>query len=207
MGSFAHYLSLLLGLRTASRRALFMNVALLVVFGVLVPRFRGYDFFDPVMICAYASLSILLAGPAAAQIFSDRPHDLAGVFRRIAAAVAYGEIMSVGALIAGIVTVNQSHWHGSIVFPDSEVLFSGLALGVSGSLAIAAAAGWITLRFSVGFAHGAMRIVFLVLLGLFFFWSRWLPDVAAWGAVVCLAAALALIAGLRRAVKNPGPAV
>jgi hypothetical protein len=180
---------------TGRFRTVLIHVALIAVFGVFLPWQKGLDFLDPVITTAYACLSVLFAAPAAAQAFAaGRAGSLKAVLTRIAVAAAYGECMAVAMLAAGVVTVSITH--GRLLLPVLNILARGSALGVSASLALASVAAWITLRFSAGVARAAMRAIFLLLLAAFFFWSRWLPDVAGAGAligfVVTAIAALAL---------------
>jgi hypothetical protein len=47
-------------------------------------------------------------------------------------------------------------------------------------------AAWITIQFSSRMAMVALRILFLLLFGLFFLRSWWLPTIAGWGALAAL---------------------
>jgi hypothetical protein len=47
-----------------------------------------------------------------------------------------------------------------------------------------------------------MRVLFLLLLLAFFYYSRWLPDVAGRGALIALAVSVVLMAILNRAFKK-----
>jgi hypothetical protein len=189
--------------RAGGYRVILLHVALVAVFGVLLPWWYGLQFLDPVTLAAYTCLGVLFAAPAAAQAFvrPERPSWMEAM-ARVAAAVAYGECMAVAFLSAGLVTVYATHWHGLMLAPDVVTLATAGALGLTGSLALAAGAAWITLRFSAGVARGALRVVFLSLLFLFFFRSRWLPDVAGIGAVVCLAVAVLMLIALRTEVTR-----
>jgi hypothetical protein len=188
---------------TGRVRIVLIHVGLIAVFGVFLPWQKGLDFLDPVITTAYACLSVLFAAPAAAQAFAaGRAGSLKTVLTRILVAVAYGECMAVAMLAAGVVTVSVTH--GRLLLPVLNILARGTALGVSASLALASVAAWITLRFSAGVARAAMRAIFLLLLGAFFFWSRWLQDVAGAGALIgFLVTAIAALA-LRRLGERTG---
>ena len=83
-----------------------LYVALIAVFGVLLPWTKGLDFLDPVMTSAYACLGVLFAGPATAEAFAEkRPDSLKAALRRVAKAVIYGEALALAMLIAGVATV------------------------------------------------------------------------------------------------------
>ncbi len=178
-----------------------LYVALIAVFGVLLPWTKGLDFLDPVMTAAYACLGVLFAGPAAAEAFAEkRPDSLNAALRRVAKAVIYGEGLAVVMLIAGVATVSISRGR-RLRLPELDVLGEAGLLGFLGSSALALIAGWITLRFSYGAARRALRFVFLAMLVAFYFWSRWLPDAALRGAALAAVIAGVMIFMLRRQVE------
>lgn len=184
-------------------RVILIHAALVAVFGVFLPWMKGVQFLDPVMIAAYACLGVVFAAPAAAQTFArKRPDSMTAAVARLLAAVLYGECMASAILLAGFVTVYSSHSREEIPPPDLGTLALASVLGVTASLALAAASAWITLRFSRIAARHALRVVFLLLLVLFFYRSRWLPDVAATGALVSLALAGVFIFALRGLLRS-----
>jgi hypothetical protein len=89
-----------------------------------------------------------------------------------------------------------------LLAPDFVSLAEAAALGISGSLALAAIAAVVGLLLPKGAARMVLRIIFLGLLVLFFFRSRWLPDVELTGTAFCLAVAVAAIAALRRLIVS-----
>jgi hypothetical protein len=179
------------------RRAILIHLALIGVFGILLPWWKGVDFLDAVMLSAYACLGILFAAPAAAEAFAQsQPKSLNEALARIAMAVIYAEFMTVAILGCGLITVYlKAHF---FLAPDLEALAMSAVLGVAASVAMAAIAGWMTLRFSSGVARVALRIIFLGLLLLFFSRSRWLPDVAGIGVLLSLAVAAGAVVAIRR---------
>ncbi len=184
-------------------RVILIHAALVAVFGVFLPWTKGVQFLDPVIIAAYACLGVLFAAPAAAQVFArERPHSMITAMARILMAVLYGECMASAILLAGFITVYSTHPRGSIPAPDLHTLAAASLLGATASLALAAASAWITLRLSARAARHALRLVFLLLLVLFFYRSRWLPDVAGTGALVCLALAAIFIFALRGPLRS-----
>ena len=184
-------------------RVVAIHAALIAAFGVFLPWMRGLAFLDPVMLAAYACLGVLFAAPSAAQAFAgERPVSLTNALARIAAAVLYGELMTVAILAAAFVTLHVAYPQPGTIGLDVVGLAQMAALGISASLAMASVAGWITLRFSPGSARMAMRLIFLALLLLFFFRSRWLPDVLASGTLISLAVAAAAILALRGLIYN-----
>jgi hypothetical protein len=175
-------------------------LALLGVFGVLVPGVKGLEFLDPVILIAYACLGTVFAGPAAVQLFDQVPKSVREAFGRVAAAVAFGEAMVVLLLAMGLATVRLLH-RG--IFPfDALTLLAGFALGAALSLAMASMAAWIRMTYSASVARSALRATFVVLLVGFVFRSRFLPDVAWMGAGGGLAMAAVFLALLARRVRT-----
>jgi hypothetical protein len=176
-------------------------IALIAVFGVLVPWTKGLDFLDPAMTAAYACLGVLFAGPAAAEAFAEkRPDSLKGALLRVGKAMMYGEILTVAMMIAGVATVSVSRGR-RLRLPELDVLGEAGLLGLMASMALALIAGWVTLRFSHGAARRTLRFVFLAMLVAYYLWSRWLPDAALRGAVLAAVIAGVMIFMLRRQVE------
>jgi hypothetical protein len=186
---------------TFGLRFFLIHVAVVAVFGVALPWFRGIEFLDPVMLGAYACLGILFAAPAAAQACAaEPPSSIMAAMARIAIAVAYGEAMAIIILLAGLLTVYLTG--PRVLFaPDLETLVKAGALGITASIALGAVAAWITLQFSARVARGTLRVVFLGLLWLFFSYARWLPDIAERAAIVCLAIAAAALLAVQLALR------
>jgi len=168
------------------------------------PYLRGAEFFDPVFLTAYACLGVLFAGPAAAQGFEERPRTMREAMMRIGFAVLYGEVMAMLILLAGIAT---ALWSRKVpIGPDWLGLAQAGGLGLAGSAAMASVAAWFAIRFSPNAARGALRVLFLGLLVLFFFESRWLPDVLGRGTSVCSGIAVLSVFAIARAIPAEQPA-
>ncbi len=187
-----------------ARNALVYAVVM-VAFGVFLPWQKGLDFFDPVLLAAYACMGILFAGPAAAQAFQTRPESMSQALRWISAAVGFGEAIALAMLVLGLATVRLTH--KLLLFgPDVELLLYALAFGFAASVALAALAAWVAVRFSSGASRTVIRVVYLSLLGAFFLKSRWLPAIAATGAVISAGSAVVFLfllrAGLKRASEH-----
>ena len=188
--------------RPGGLTTILVNLAILLLFGVVFPLQKGLDFPDPVIIAAYACLGLVLAAPAAAQACAaNPPQTMPAVLSRIFIAVLYGECMALAMLAGGIVTFNVAHWQGQFMTPDFPTVGPALALGLTGSIALASTAAWVALRFSAATARVVMRVIFLGLLVLFFFYSRWLPDVAGKVALIALALDIAILAALSARMK------
>jgi hypothetical protein len=191
--------------RPGGSRIVLTHLALLAVFGVFLPWMKGLEFTDPTILCAYLCMSVVFAAPSAAEAFSENPPaSMTETAVRIAGAVFYGECLVAVMLLTGIATVAATHPHAAALFPPDWVTLAGAgALGITASFALGAAAAWITLRFSANAARGALRVIFLLLLLMFFYWSRWLPDFAGTGVLVCLVLTAAMLLGLRSLLKHP----
>jgi hypothetical protein len=190
--------------RPGGSRTILVHVVLLVVFGIFLPWMKGLEFTDPAIVSAYLCMSVVFAAPSAAEAFSnakahsnDAPQSLAEASARIAVAVFYGEVLVATMLVAGMATVVLTHPHAGLFPPDLTTLAGAGLLGISASFALAAAAAWITLRFSANAARSALRVIFLALLLMFYYWSRWLPDFARTGALLCVVLGIAMLLGLR----------
>ena len=180
-------------------RVVLLHLVLIAIFGVLLPLRKGINFLDPVMISAYACLGVLFAAPAAAVAFSKgRPQTMREAFSRTAKAVGYGEGLAAIMLAAGVATVSLSRRR--LLVPELDVLGEAGLLGLSGSIALALLAGWMTLRFSAGAARYGMRAIFLGLLLLFLFQAQRLPDVPLRGVELSVALSALMVILLRRQV-------
>lgn len=183
------------------RRAILIHAALIAVFGIGLPLWKGADFLDSVILSAYASLGILFAAPAASEAFAQNgPQSFSEAIAKVVTSVIYAESMTVTILGLGLITVYSTARFA--LAPDLETLGLSALFGLTASLAMAAIAGWITLQFSASIARGVLRVIFLGLLALFFYKSRWLPDVAGTGAVLALIVGTGALFGMRRAIKG-----
>jgi hypothetical protein len=181
-------------------RVILIHLAIIALFGVWWPHMRGVEFFDPVFLSAYACLGVVFAGPAAAQGLADRPKSMREALVKVGLAAFYGELMAILILFAGFCTVISAQ-KVSIGLDVIGLIWAGL-LGLSGTIAVSAVAGWIAMRFSPNAARTAMRVIFLGLLCLFFFKSRWLPDVVGRGISVCTGIAILAIFAINRAIPR-----
>jgi hypothetical protein len=180
-------------------RVFLLHLALITIFGVLLPLRKGLGFLDPVMISAYACLGVLFAAPAAAMAFSkSRPQTMRATFGRIAKAVGYGEGLALVILVAGVATVSVDRRR--LLLPELDVLAEAALLGLAGSIALALLAGWMTLRFSASAARLGMRVIFLGLLLLFAFQAQRLPEAPLRGVELSVALSALMVILLRRQV-------
>lgn len=160
-----------------ARQALVV-LAVVVAFGVLVPWYKGFGFLDPRIIAAYACLALLFVAPASADLaalYTEKAPP-AAVLARMGLIVAYGWGITVLILITGLVTMNLGNRRGGFVTPPWRFLSALLVFSLIASFAIAALCAVLARRFSGSGVKAILRTGFLVLLLLFVFGARFLPE-------------------------------
>ena len=157
-----------------------LTLGVVVIFGVLVPWYKGLDFLDPVMIVAYSCLGLLFVAPSTAEAFSaTQPIPTTSeTFRRAARVLGYGFGVTVLILGAGIATVNLTHWHGSILAPPLALLTATLLLGLTACLVVIGVCALLARKLSAAAVKGVIRLVFLILLAMLALGNRFLPEEA-----------------------------
>jgi len=181
-------------------RTVLLHLALIVIFGVVLPQRKGIEFLDPVIMSAYACMGVIFAAPAAVLRFGEgRPQSTKAALGRAAQAAGYGEGLAVIMLAAGITTVNFGR-RGSWRWPEIDTLGESAWLGLTATVAMALLAGWITLRFSARAAQFGTRVVLALLLLAFLLHSQRLPEFALEGSALCVAIAGLTIYLLHREV-------
>jgi hypothetical protein len=160
-----------------SRQALVLLLVVLL-FGVLVPWYRGFSFFQPWVIAAYGSMALLFVAPAAAEFWGGTPAPASpgAILVRILAIVGYGWGLSAAMLLAAVITLNLSHRTGRLLIPPLDLLASVLLFSLTASLVIAAVCSLLAQRFSAATVKALLRAFFLLVLLALAFGSRWLPD-------------------------------
>lgn len=140
-------------------------LAIVLVFGVLVPWYRGLSFLDSVTIVVYACMSLLFVAPTAAEAFgapASRPS--IEILPRTGMILAYGWGISLLMLAAGILTVNLAYWQGRMLTPPATMLGSALLLGLSASLAMIAGTALIARKLGPRSTKNILRVLFLLML-------------------------------------------
>jgi hypothetical protein len=205
------------------RQALVLLVVV-VIFGILVPWYRGFSFLQPWIIVAYGAMALLFVAPASAEFWgvNPPPDSARAVLGRILVVVGYGWGVTVLMLVSAIVTLNLAYWRGQVLYPPGELMASVLTFSLTASIAVAALCAVLALRFSAGAVKGMLRIFFLLVLLVLAFGSRFLPESwqlvvsdhstrrgitrMAWEAsVVCAAAGAGLLAVLVRGRSTSKP--
>jgi hypothetical protein len=186
--------------RIGTLRSILLHLALLVAFGIWLPRLKGLDFLDSEVLGAYACLGLIFAGPAAAQAAEGFP-SFRRAMARVFVSMLYGEVVVAVLLGAGIRTVYLTRRGGFVPTPDWETLARCAAFGFCASAMLASMAAWLTVRFSRAIAMTCLRVAFFGLLVLFYYRGRWLPDVSLMGAAACFALSGVFLVLLRRACR------
>ncbi len=151
-------------------------LAVVLVFGVLVPYYKGLEFLDPVVILVYACMSLLFVVPASAEIFAtNEVIASAEITARLGMILAYGWGTTVLMLISGIVTVNVTNWHGRMLLPSSALLASALLLSLIATIAVISGTALLARQLGARSAKSLLRVSFLLLLLLAAFGFRYLP--------------------------------
>lgn len=179
-----------LGFRKEGRvwvRAALLHGVILAAFGVFLPFIQGVGFFDAVVLGAYQAIAVVFAAPAAAVQLEPGSGFRAALIRA-GVCLAYGVLMTSAMILLGVATVLLTNT--VFVGPSLEVFFETELFAILLTLAVTLASVWLANRFSPGAAKMLVRVVFFGLLIVFFFRSRWLPDVALAGASIAAVVAV-----------------
>ncbi len=160
-----------------ARQALIV-LTVVIVFGILVPIYKGFGFLDPRILLAYACLAPLFVAPASAELAAVSP---SGILGRIAIIVAWGWGITVLILGTAIVTLNivsprGANPRGGFIAPPAEFIAAILVFSLSASIAIAMLGAILARRFSAAGVKNILRTAFLAILLALVFGSRFLPE-------------------------------
>jgi hypothetical protein len=146
----------------------------LLVFGILVPWYKGFAFLDARMIAAYGCLALLFVAPAGAESAEAKPDSGSRGARlgRIALVVAFGWGVTVVTMVTALVTL--SIVYGAVEIP-LQLIGAILACSLAASTAVAALSAILARRFSPAAGKALLRLAFLLLLLAFAFSAR-MPD-------------------------------
>jgi hypothetical protein len=148
-----------------------------LAFGILVPWYKGFTFLDPRMLASYGFLAVLFVAPATAESFAGK-RDLApprALLGRLAALIGFAWGITVLVLLTGLVTLNLSYWHGSIIAPSSQLFAAVLLCSLAATAAVGTLSAVLARNFSAGVVKTILRFSFLAIL-LAFAMSARLPD-------------------------------
>ena len=160
-----------------ARQALILLVVVLI-FGVLVPWYKGVTILQPMVIMAYALMALLFVAPAASEFWPAIPRPASGsvVLGRIAAIVGYGWGIAVVMLTTALVTLNLVNRSERVLIPPRAFLTAALLFSLTASAAVAVLCALLANRLSAATAKAIVRAVFLLVLFGLAFGSRVLPE-------------------------------
>lgn len=155
-------------------RTLFNNLLVAVLFGFLVPYFKGIEYLDLFLLIPYSMLSLFFVIPMVVDAVFAQPGrgvPLGALFR----SVGIGWSTGVGVLWLGIATVS---WRtGRLVAPPVAVGLSLAVMSLFACIFVAALAAWTANRApGASTAKGRLRIAFLLILVAFFALPRFLHE-------------------------------
>jgi hypothetical protein len=152
------------------RSNLIAFVVTLVLFGTLVPLWKGIDFLDPILIAISANLSLLFVAPLVANVEGN------GAIRsRIGAAVSFAFSLALLIVVNAIATVNMTHWMRKMIMPGAALLGGALALNAASAIFLAVVTAVLLRRMEPERVKRTMRTLFLVVLLGFLFMLRLAP--------------------------------
>lgn len=159
-----------------TRTQIWIVLAAVVVFGILVPWYKGLDFLDPRLIVAYACLSAVFIAPAGASAFaaSQRP-----ALPTVLLLSAYGFGFSVASLASGLFLVNVLHWHGRLLLPRATLLLSALFLSAAAAVCVTAMAAFLSRYLSAQAIKTLFRLAFVIVIVALIVLDRGMPEATA----------------------------
>jgi hypothetical protein len=160
-----------------ARQALIL-VSVVLIFGVLVPWYKGVTILQPTVLMAYALMALLFVAPAASEFWSaiPSPASRSAVLGRTAAIVGYGWGIAVVMLTTALVTLNLLNRSERAFIPPRAFLTAALLFSLTASAAVAVICALFSSRFSAATTKAIVRAVFLLALFVLAFGSRVLPE-------------------------------
>lgn len=160
-----------------ARQALVL-VAVVLIFGALLPWYKGMTMLQPLVVVAYALMALLFVAPAASEFWSslETPASSGSVMARLLAIVGYGWGIALAMLIASMVTLNLAYRSPRLLIPPEPFLASALVLSLTAAAAVAVICALLARRFSASMAKATVRTVFLVVLLVLAFGARVIPE-------------------------------
>lgn len=207
------------GLRGGGSKSLLIY-AIIGAFGILVPWYRGIEFFDSFLMFAYSAIALLLAASAMSGLMASGGGPERSPNRVVASSLNSWMVFLV-IVILGIATVNiTSKFHAAVLLhPPWAVVATTLSFAFCGSLLLSALAAVLSVVFNPAVARNSIRALFLLTLISMLYLPRLLPPI--WRvklnqqmttagltrlgyitSAVALALAVALIVTLRRGLAE-----
>lgn len=143
-----------------STRQLLLILAIVAVFGVLLPWYKGFDFMDRRLIIAYASLSAVIAAPIVTDAFARRTAE--DPFPALLPVWLYSWAFAAFLLTAALFTVNVTHWRGRVILPRTIFLVAAESLSLTLSATVVGLGAMLSRRFSPANIKAGFRALFLI---------------------------------------------
>jgi ABC-2 type transport system permease protein len=178
--------------RSAGGAGSYRPLLIVAVLGIFMPWRMGPErFFQPSQLLIYSFFAAIAVTAVIADSFAgererhtletllaSRLSDRAILFGKVAASMAYGWVLALLCVVAGVITVNASHWQGSVTlyrdWPSWLILLLGPPL-VAG--AVATAGVLVSLHAStVRHAQQTLTVGFMVVFLGTIFGATMLPD-------------------------------
>ena len=155
-----------------------MLLAVVLVFGVLVPLYKGMAVLDPRVVAAYGCMALLFVAPASTDWAATRGSQASrkAILGRIGTIVGYGWGVAAIMLISAAVTAILTNSRGGFFRPSLQLYVSVLVFGLAASAAVAILGALLASRLSPPNAKAILRAAFLVVLMAFVFGSRIFPE-------------------------------
>jgi len=160
-----------------ARQALIL-VAVVLIFGVILPWYKGLTLLQPLILLAYALMALLFVAPAASEFWAvlEKPASARSIVTRILAIVGYGWGIALAMLVTAIVTLNVIYRGPRWLIPPEPFLASLVSLSLTASAAVAVICALLARQFSAVTAKAIVRAFFLLALFGLAFGSRILPE-------------------------------
>jgi ABC-2 type transport system permease protein len=140
--------------RSAGGAGSYRPLLIIGILGILLPLRMGPErFFQPSQLLIYSFFSAVAVTAVIADSFAgererhtletllaSRLSDRAILFGKVAASMAYGWVLAMLCVLAGVITVNAANWQGSVLLYRDSVSWLILLLGpplVAGAIATA----------------------------------------------------------------------
>jgi len=149
------------GLRHGGGSSLMVHLLVIAAFGLLVPWWRGLDFFDPIVVLSYSAIAFLFASAAVTQLMAQDP---ARAIPAVIASGLHGWSLLAVTLLLGIATVNLTFRAPRLLHPNWKLLGASLLLALAGALFLAALGAMLSVVFSPSAARNSVRFGFLLVL-------------------------------------------
>lgn len=153
-----------------SVRQVLLVVAIVGAFGVLVPYYKGSGFLDRRLIIAYGCLGAVIAGPTASDAFTrDEP---GGAIGKLVRAWLISWLFAAWLLALAIITVNLTTRHDRLLLPRAAFLAAVGCFSITAAAAAATLGATLTRKLSAPNIKATFRVLFLVLIAVFFLVDR-----------------------------------